>query len=69
MTQYLKIERGGLVNTRHIQFIIPCENDQCFAVTNHLGLEALEVDSKFYAGFMLEADYQTVCLILGDSDE
>ena len=64
MTRYLKIERGGLLPSDKIQFIIPCENGQAFAVTNHLGLEAIEIDSKFYAGFMLAADYETVCLLL-----
>jgi hypothetical protein len=68
MAQYLQIERGGLVNTRHIQFIFNCDDGSAFAVVNS-GLECLEVDNHHYAGFRLAADYETVCLILGDSDE
>ena len=66
--KFIKIERGGLVSTAHIQFIFNCDDGSAFAVVDH-GLECLEVDNHHYAGFRLAADYETVMLLLGDSDE
>lgn len=67
MTQYLKIERGGLLPVSRIEFVIETDDGSAFAVTS-LGLECLEIDNRFFSGFKTSADYETVCLILQGDD-